>query len=75
MFRIGVILVYRPEKMQQIERRMDTWFAMQPMLEKLRRSYSSVDTPVYRRPIIFGTLGLSTSVLLTFLAVNNLILL
>lgn len=70
---IGVILVCRPARMQQIERRMDTWFATQPMLEKLDRSYPSVDTLVYRRPIIFGTLGLFTSVLLTFLAVNNLI--
>ncbi len=68
-----MILVCRPAKMQQIERRMDTWFATQPMLEKLDRSYPSVDTLVYRRPIIFGTLGLFTSVLLTFLAVNNLI--
>jgi hypothetical protein len=52
---------------------MDTWFATQPMLEKLNRSYSSVDNLVYRRPIIFGALGLFTSVLLTFLTVNNLI--
>jgi hypothetical protein len=73
MFRIGVILVYRTEKMQQIYRRMDTWFATQPMLVKLDRSYPSVDNLVYRRPIIFGALGLFTSVLLTFLTVNNLI--
>jgi hypothetical protein len=52
---------------------MDTWFATQPMLVKLDRSYPSVDNLVYRRPIIFGALGLFTSVLLTFLTVNNLI--
>ena len=68
-----MILVYRPARMQQIERRMDTWFATQPMLEKLDHSYPSGDTLVYRRPIIFGTLGLFTSMLLTFLTVNNLI--
>ena len=70
---IGVILVSRPEKMQKIERRMDTWFATQPMWEKLDRSRPSVDTLVYRRPIIFGAIGLFTSVVLTFMAVNNLI--
>jgi hypothetical protein len=70
---IGVILVCRPAKMQQIERRMDTWFATQPMWEKLDSSHPSVDTLVYRRPIIFGAIGLFTSVLLMFLAVNNLI--
>ena len=70
---IGVILVSRPEKMQEIERRMDTWFATQPMWEKLDRSRPSVDTLVYRRPIIFGAIGLFTSVVLTFMAVNNLI--
>ena len=70
---IGLILVSRPEKLQQIERRMDTWFTTQPMWERLDRSRPSVDTLVYRRPIIFGAIGLFTSVVLTFLAVNNLI--
>ena len=70
---IGVILVCRPVKMQQIEKRLDTWFATQPMWEKLDRSHPTVDTLAYRRPIIFGAIGLFTSVLLTFLAVNNLI--
>lgn len=70
---IGVILVCRPARMQQIERRMDTWFATQPMWENLDRSRPSVDTLVYRRPIIFGAIGLLTSGVLTFLAVNNLI--
>jgi hypothetical protein len=70
---IGVILVSRPEKMQQIERRMDSWFATQPIWEKLDRSRPSVDTFVYRRPIIFGAIGLFSSVVLTFLAVSNLI--
>ncbi|MGD2010813.1 MAG: hypothetical protein PVH69_02790 [Desulfobacterales bacterium] len=70
---IGLILVSRPEKLQQIERRMDTWFTTQPMWERLDRSRPSVDTLVYRRPIIFGAIGLFTSVVLTFIAVNNLI--
>ena len=70
---VGVILVCRPAKMQQIERRMDTWFATQPMWEELDRSHPTVDTLVYRQPIIFGAIGLFASVLLMFLAVNNLI--
>jgi hypothetical protein len=70
---IGVILACRPATMQQIERRMDTWFATQPMWEKLDRSHPTVDSLVYRQPMIFGAIGLFTSVLLTFLAVNNLI--
>lgn len=70
---IGVILVCRPAKMQQIERRMDIWFATQPLWERLDCSHPTVDTLVYRRPIIFGVIGLCTSLLLTFLAVNNLI--
>jgi hypothetical protein len=70
---IGVILVCRPAKMQQIERRMDTWFATQPIWEELDRSHPTVDTLVYQRPIIFGAIGLFTSVVLTFLVVNNLI--
>lgn len=70
---VGAILVWRPEKMLQIDRRMDTWFATQPFWEKLDRSHPTVDSLVYRRPIIFGVIGLSTSVLLTYLAVYNLI--
>jgi hypothetical protein len=52
---------------------MDTWFATQPMWDKLDRAHPSIDTLVYRRPIIFGAVGLFTSVLSTFLAANNLI--
>jgi len=70
---IGMILVSRPVKMQQIEKRMDIWFATQPMWEKLDCFHPSVDTLVFRRPIIFGAIGLFTSVVLTFLVVNNLI--
>ena len=70
---IGSILLFNPDLMRKIEKRVDTWFATKPLWDKLDCSYETVDTLVFRRPTLFGIIGLLTSILLTFLAVKNLL--
>lgn len=70
---IGSILLFNPEQMRKIEKRLDTWFTTQPMWDKLDHSHPDVDALVSRRPIVFGSIGLVSSAILTFLAVKNLI--
>jgi hypothetical protein len=70
---IGSILLFSPDQMRQIEKRLDTWFATKPLWDKLDRPFNNVDALVFRRPTVFGILGLVTSAFLTFLAVKNLL--
>lgn len=70
---LGSILLFSPDQLRSIESRMNTWFATESMVAKLDRSHRNIDTIVYRRPVVFGLIGLFTSLLLTFLAVNNLL--
>ena len=70
---IGSILLFSPEQMRQIEKRVDTWFATKPLWDKLDRPFESVDALVFRRPTFFGIIGLVTSLFLTFLAIKNLL--
>lgn len=70
---IGSILLFSPDQMRQIEKRVDTWFATKPLWDKLDRPFDNVDALVIRRPTIFGIIGLVTSIFLTFLSVKNLL--
>lgn len=70
---LGSILLFSPDQLKSIESRMNTWFATEPMVARLDRSHRDIDTLVYRRPVVFGLIGLVTSLLLTYLAVNNLL--
>jgi hypothetical protein len=69
----GSILLFNPEQMRSIEKRLNTWFATDQMMERLERAHRDVDALVYRRPITFGVIGLVTSVILTYLAFHNMI--
>lgn len=70
---IGSILLYSPEHVKSMEYKVNTWLSTEPMLERLDRSYNSFDSLVYRRPMLFGLLGLFTSGILTFLAFRNIL--
>ena len=69
---LGSILLFNPEQMRGIETKLNKWFATEPMFKKLETS-RDVDTVIYRRPVTFGVIGLITSVVLTFLAFQNLV--
>lgn len=70
---IGSILLFSPEQLRIIENRLNTWFSTQSMVDKLDRSYKDIDALVFQRPVIFGIIGLIFSVVLTYLAIRNLL--
>ena len=70
---IGSVLLFNPGQMRNLENKMNTWFATQPMVEKLDQSHRQLDTIIYQRPFLFGSIGLITSILLTVLAITNIL--
>jgi len=70
---IGSILLFSPEQLRIIESRLNTWFSTQSMVDKLDRTYQDVDAVVFQKPVIFGIIGLIPSVVLTYLAIRNIL--
>ena len=70
---IGSVLLFNPGQMKNLENKLNTWFATQPMVEKLDQSHRQLDTIIYQRPFLFGSIGLITSILLTVLAITNIL--
>jgi hypothetical protein len=70
---IGSILLFSPEQLRFIENRLNTWISTQSMVDKLDRSYKDIDALVFQRPVIFGIIGLIFSMVLTYLAIRNLL--
>jgi hypothetical protein len=69
---LGSILLFDPDQLKNIEKRLNTWFATEPMIEKLEHSHLDIDTFVYQKPVLCGIIGLTTSILLTYLALGNI---
>jgi len=70
---IGFILLFSPGKMKKLEKKVNTWFSTQNMVSKLDENHHDIDTFIYRHAMLFGIIGLVTSILLTFLATINLL--
>ncbi len=70
---IGSVLLFSPEQLRIIEGRLNTWFSTQSMVDRLDRTYQDVDAVVFQKPIAFGIIGLIPSVVLTYLAIRNLL--
>ena len=68
----GSILLFNPSMLKAIESKLNVWFATDPLIDKLDQIQGDIDTIVYKRPIMFGLIGLVTSTLLTVLAFNNI---
>lgn len=70
---LGSVLLFDPEQLKNIEKRLNIWFATEPMLAKLEQSHPDVDAFVYQKPVLCGIIGLTTSILLTYLALGNIL--
>ena len=70
---IGSVLLFDPDQLKSIEKRLNIWFATEPMIEKLEQAHPDVDAFVYQKPVLCGIIGLTTSILLTYLALGNLL--
>jgi hypothetical protein len=69
---LGSILLFDPDQLKNIEKRLNIWFATEPMIDKLERSHLDIDAFVYQKPVLCGIVGLTTSILLTYLALGNI---
>jgi hypothetical protein len=69
----GFILLFSPHKMKMIEKKVNTWFSTKQMISKLDKNHHDIDTFIYRHSILFGVIGLATSILLTVLATINIL--
>ena len=69
---LGSILLFDPDQLKNLEKRLNIWFATEPMIDRLEQSHPDIDAFVYKKPVLCGIVGLTTSVLLTYLALGNI---
>ncbi len=70
---IGSILLFNPAHVRNIENKLNTWFTTQQVFEKLDQAQGDFDSIIYDRPLLYGSVGLITSIILTVLAVVNIL--
>ena len=70
---IGFILLFSPEKMKKIEKKVNTWLSTQHMISKLDETHHDIDTFIYQHAVLFGLTGLIASIFLTILATVNML--
>ncbi len=69
----GLFLLFKPEKMQAIEAKMNSWFETRTFFEKLDRNGPELDVLFFRHPFFFGMAGAVISFLIITLAIVNLL--
>jgi hypothetical protein len=70
---VGTMLVLAPNKMRQIETKLNFWFETRHVFDKLDDSKRELDTIFFRRPMFFGALGLIVSLFIIVLSILNLL--
>jgi hypothetical protein len=69
----GAGLILAPRRVQAIEQKMNTRYETRSWIEKLQRPTHSLDTVLFRYPILSGLLGGSISSVLIVLSILNLL--
>jgi len=69
----GVMLVFHPNLLKQIDSKMNTWFTAKPLFDKLDKSSHDMDTFIFRHPVGFGITGAVISLFLIALSLINLL--
>jgi len=69
----GLMLVFVPGRMRQIESKLNFWFETGTIIEKLEKTDHSLDAFVFRHPIMVGVAGAALSLLLLSLSIINLL--
>ena len=70
---IGLLMVFKPDLMEGIESRLDSWFETKPMLDKLDKSSYDMDSFFFRHPVAVGLVGAVISFFLISLSIINLL--
>ena len=70
---IGIVLLVAPQRMQAVEKKLNTWFETRPFFEKLDQSGPELDVLFFRYPFFFGMAGAVISFLVIALSIVNLL--
>ncbi|MBW2516541.1 MAG: hypothetical protein JRE88_07150 [Deltaproteobacteria bacterium] len=70
---IGIVLLFAPQKMQAVEKKLNTWFETRTFFEKLDQSGPELDVLFFRYPFFFGMAGAVISFLVIALSIVNLL--
>jgi hypothetical protein len=69
----GGLLLFFPDRLQRIERKMNVWFETRGIFAKLDQNIPEVDAFFFRHPFFFGLSGALLSFLIITLSVANLL--
>ena len=69
----GLMLVFVPGKMRQIESKLNSWFETKSFIEKLDKVDHNLDAFIFRHPIMVGVAGAALSFFLLSLSIINLL--
>lgn len=69
----GLLLVFAPNKMRQIESKLNSWFETKSFIEKLEKIDHDLDSFIFRHPIMVGVAGAVLSFFLLSLSIINLL--
>ncbi|MGD8766009.1 MAG: hypothetical protein PVG87_27120 [Desulfobacteraceae bacterium] len=70
---VGTMLLFAPNKMRQIETKLNSWFETRHVFDKLDDSNRDLDTILFQRPMFFGAVGLIVSLFIIVLSILNLL--
>ena len=70
---VGTMLLFAPNKMRQIETKLNSWFETRHVFDKLDDSNRDLDTILFQRPVFFGAVGLIVSLFIIVLSILNLL--
>jgi len=68
---IGLFLMIAPGRLQRIERRLNTWVATQPLVDRLDVFNQVVNVFSFRHPKLIGSIGVLLSATLILLSLAN----
>jgi len=69
----GGLILFAPDKMRNVESKVNTWFETRGIFEKLDHTRPELDAFLFRHPFFFGLTGALLSFLIITLAVANLL--
>lgn len=69
----GSLLLLKPNKMKRLENKLNSWFEIKPLVEKLDQSNSNLEYFFFRHSLPVGLTGAVLSFLILSLSITNLL--
>jgi multisubunit Na+/H+ antiporter MnhB subunit len=68
---VGLFLMIAPGRLQRIEKRLNSWIATQPLVDRLDVFNHVVNIFSFRHPMLIGSIGVLLSTILIALSLSN----